>query len=296
MKTIIKTILCICILSISLPSAAQDSKDSTKVRKARADTVRAEEFTDAYLDTVNVGKTFKLNDYSMIGVEYGGSGNRMMFNPPKTQTTLYLLDTYGIYYIRCYKLFDGSPVIGSKIGLRYSHEGYKFKENKETGLTPDIEGAKQAVMEVVELPFMLHLHTDGPNYMVAADAGIYGGYRLSIERTGDYVRDAIAHSFLETDRRFDYGLNAGIGFGIVVSPFEFHVNANVRWSWNSIYDPDYYSKDYFRFAYPFDVIVTAGVYYHLSRRTGKNRAQLRQEAYEQVYHPKTNEDNNGQGR
>lgn len=282
MKTTLRTIFCISVLLCPLFLAAQEKDDTI--------------FTDAFLDSVKLDKKFKLNDYSMIGVEYGGSASRMMFNPPKTQTMLYHLDTYGLYYIRCYKLFDGSPVIGSKIGLRHGYEGYKFKENKETGMTPDIEGARQGVIEVVELPFMLHLHTDGPSYMVAADLGIYGGYRLGIERTGEYVRDEIANSFLDTDRRFDYGLNGGIGFGIVVSPFEFHVNANVRWSWNSIYDPDYYSKDYFRFAYPFDVIVTAGVYYHLSRRTGKNRAQLRQEAYERVYHPKTNEDNNGQGR
>lgn len=293
MRKFIRTIICTCLFLYPLSGAAQELADSAKVK---ADTLGRLEFTDEYLDTVKLNKKFKLNDYSMIGVEYGGTANRMMFNPTKTQTTLYLLDTYGIYYIRCYKLFDGSPVIGSKIGLRYSHEGYKFKENKETGVTPNIEGATQAAIDVVELPYMLHLHADGPNYMVAADAGIYGAYRLNIERTGEWVKDEVAHSFLETDRRFDYGLNAGIGFGIVVDPFEFHINANVRWSWNSIYDPDTYSKDYYRFAYPFDIVLTAGLYYHLSRRTGRNRAQLRHEAYEQVYHPVTNEDSVGQGR
>ena len=294
MKTILTAITSLCMLLCTFPLSAQKHKHPADSTKAKTDTLVT--FTDEYLDTVQVGKAFKLNDYSMIGVEYGGTANRMMFNPTKTQTTLYLLDTYGVYFIRCYKLFDGSPVVGSKIGLRYSHEGYKFKANKETGVTPDIEGATQAVMDVVELPFMLHLHTDGPHFMVAADAGIYGGYRLSIERTGDYVMDDLVHNFKDTDRRIDYGLNAGLGFGLVFDPFEFHVNANVRWSWNSIYDPDYASKDYYRFAYPFDVVVTAGLYYHLSRRSGKNRAQIRREAYEQVFHPLNNEDTGGQGR
>ena len=36
---------------------------------------------------------------------------------------------------------------------------------------------------------------------------------------------------------------------------------------------------------PFDVVVTAGVYFQLTRRTGRNKAQLRREAYQQVYNP-----------
>ena len=97
--------------------------------------------------------------------------------------------------------------------------------------------------------------------------------------------EAILNSFLETDRRLDYGICGGLGFGLVFDPVEFHINANLRYSWGTIYDPDYVSKDYYRFAYPFDVVVTAGVYFQLTRRTGRNKAQLRREAYQQVYNP-----------
>ncbi len=242
-------------------------------------------YSDIYLDTVQVNRVFEINDYSMIGVEYGVSFSRMSFNPPYTQSSLFSPNTFGIFYTRYGKMFAYLPYFGFKVGLRYSHEGYKFKENKDTQIVPNIEGATQAVMDVVEVPFMAHLHMDGLHYKVMADAGIYGGYRLNIKRTGDHVDEAILNSFKDTDRRFDYGICGGIGFGLVFDPLEFHINANVRYSWGTIYDPDYYSKDYYRFAYPFDVMVTAGVYFQLTRRTGRGKAQLRREAYRQVFNP-----------
>lgn len=242
-------------------------------------------YSDIYLDTVQVNRVFEINDYSMIGVEYGVSFSRMSFNPPYTQSSLFSPNTFGIFYTRYGKMFAYLPYFGLKVGLRYSHEGYKFKENKDTQIVPNIEGATQAVMDVVEVPFMAHLHMDGLHYKVMADAGIYGGYRLNIKRTGDHVDEAILNSFKDTDRRFDYGICGGIGFGLVFDPLEFHINANVRYSWGTIYDPDYYSKDYYRFAYPFDVMVTAGVYFQLTRRTGRGKAQLRREAYRQVFNP-----------
>lgn len=262
---------------------AQNPSDSTKA--ALADTLKADLYSDIYLDTVKVNRVFELNDYSMIGVEYGVSFSRMLFNPPQTQTNLFSPNTFGIFYTRYGKMFNYLPYFGFKVGLRYSHEGYKFKENKDTKTTYNIEGATEAIMDVAEVPLMAHLHLDGLHYKIMADAGIYGGYRLNIKRTGDGVDESIVNSFLDTDRRFDYGLCGGVGFGLVFDPFEFHFNVNVRYSWGTIYDPDYVSKDYYRFAYPFDIMATAGVYFQLTRRTGRGKAQLRREAYNQVYNP-----------
>ena len=262
---------------------AQNPSDSTKA--ALADTLKADLYSDIYLDTVKVNRVFELNDYSMIGVEYGVSFSRMLFNPPQTQTNLFSPNTFGIFYTRYGKMFNYLPYFGFKVGFRYSHEGYKFKENKDTKTTYNIEGATEAIMDVAEIPLMAHLHLDGLHYTIMADAGIYGGYRLNIKRTGDGVDESIVNSFLDTDRRFDYGLCGGVGFGLVFDPFEFHFNVNVRYSWGTIYDPDYVSKDYYRFAYPFDIMATAGVYFQLTRRTGRGKAQLRREAYNQVYNP-----------
>ena len=282
-----KYILSFFILLVGMTCRGQAPADSVKAGlPAVRDSLKATDaYSDIYLDTVQVNRVFEINDYSLIGFEYGVSFSRMSFNPPYTQSTLYSPNTFGVFYTRYGKMFAYLPYFGFKVGLRYSHEGYKFKENKDTKVTPTVEGATQAIMDVVEVPFMAHLHLDGLHYKVMAEAGIYGGYRMNIKRTGENVDESIMNSFLDTDRRFDYGICGGIGFGLVFDPLEFHINANVRYSWGTIYDPDYYSKDYYRFAYPFDVMVTAGVYFQLTRRTGRSKAQLKREAYQQVFNP-----------
>lgn len=242
-------------------------------------------YSPDYLDTVQVKKTFSINDYSLVGVEYGASLSRMSFNPPRLQTNLFAPNTFGIYITRYGKMFNYLPYFGFKAGIRYGHEGYKFKENKETKVMSDIEGATQALMEVVELPFMAHLHLDLLHFKLMADVGIYGGYRLSIDRIGEAVAEDIRRSFLETDNRWDYGLSAGLGFGLVFDPLEFHVNAGLRYSWATIYKPDHFHKDYYRYAYPLDLMLSAGLYFQLTKRTGKTKPQIRKEAYDQVYNP-----------
>ena len=241
-------------------------------------------------------KVFSLNDYTLIGVEYGASASKMQFNPSKTQTYMIAPGTFGIYMLRYGKLFDGSPNFGFKVGARYTHEGYQFKENKETGVTPNLEGANKAIIEYAEVPFMAHFHSDGLHFKVMADLGIYGGYRLSIERIGDRVQEEYRHSFMEWDKRLDYGITGGVGFGIVFDPFEFHVNGNVRYSWGTLYKPDYYSQYYYRFAYPLDFMLTAGLYFQITKRTGKTRGQIRREAYQEVYFPKNEADIDGESR
>ena len=241
-------------------------------------------------------KSFSLNDYLIFGVEYGASLSRMQFNPSKTQGNLFVPHTFGVYAVKYGKLFDGSPNFGLKGGVRYSHEGYQFKMNKETGITPTREGAEKAIIDIVEVPLMAHFHADGLHFKFMVDLGIYGGYRLGIERIGEYVREEIAHDFLEWDYRLDYGITGGVGFGLVFDPIEFHVNAGVRYSWGSLYRADYLSPDFYRFAYPLDFMLTTGVYFQITKRNGKTKGQIRREAYDQVYNPKTNGDFNGQGR
>ena len=263
-----------------LLSLALSAPGFSAALRAQPDSLR---YSDTYLDTVRIDRTFVLNDYPMIAFEYGGSLNRMNFSLAYKQQSFFVPEYFGVSFMRYGKMFGYMPYFGYKVGLYYGHEGYMFKEDKETHTVSTINGATKVVYDVVEMPFLTHMHYDFVHFKLMANVGLYGGYRLRIHRFGARVPEEIAESFLETDRRLDYGLQGGAGFALVFSPLEIHFNAALRYSWATIYDPDYYSPYYYRFAYPFDVMFSAGVCFQLGKRTGKTNKVLRKEAHDLVY-------------
>ena len=228
-----------------------------------------------------------INDYSLIGLNYGVTFSQMMFNPSASNQAWLFNPMYvSLTYTHYLKMFGYLPYFGYKIGLAYGKEGFKFKENKETGRITQVDGATQATIDIFEVPFMAHFHYDDLHFKIMVDAGMYGGYRRSIQRVGPNVTDDLRFNFSSTDRRPEYGLQGGAGIGFIFSPVEFHIEAMVRYSWSSIYQPDsspsIYNQYYYRFAYPLDVTIMAGVHIQLSKRTGRTNADLRKQAWEIV--------------
>ena len=243
-------------------------------------------FTNEYLDTVTIKKTSDINDYSMIGIHYGMGLSRVMWNPTQKQDMLLMPYNIGVTFTRHGKMFGYMPFFGFQIGLLYTQEGYQFKYNEERDYVYKVEGAEKAIMDVVEMPFMAHMHFDFWNMKILANIGCYAGYRLSIERfpgkTG-FVNPELQHSFKDTDRRLDYGIKGGVGFGFVFDPFEIHIQGMYKHSLGTLYDPYYSSEYYYRYAYPSNIIITAGIHYQLTKRTGRTRADIKKQAKEMVY-------------
>lgn len=242
--------------------------------------------TDEALDTINVRKELKLNDYAMIGVQYGAGLSQVMWNPTQKQDFVFIPYNIGVTFTKYGKMFGYMPFFGFQAGLFLTQEGYQFEYNEENKYTYKIEGAEKAIMDVIELPLLAHLHMDFWRMKIMADIGCYAGYRLSIQRfpgvTGSVSPD-VEFSFLDTDNRFDYGLKGGVGLGLVFDPVEIHIKAQYKHSFSSLYEPDHYSEYYYRFAYPSNIIVSAGVHFHLSKRTGSTKAELKKEAKRLVY-------------
>lgn len=232
--------------------------------------------------TVTVQNVADINDYDLIGINYGVTYSQMQFNPPLKQDWLFNPLYVSLTYTHYLKLFQYMPYFGYQIGIAYGKEGYRFTENKETHTIYKIEGATQAVMDVVEVPFLAHFHFDALHFKIMANAGLYGGYRRTITRTGPNVTPGLEKAFATTDRRPDYGLQGGAGIGFIFDPVEIHVNALLRYSWSSIYTPDsspsIYNQYYYRFAYPLDVNVMVGVYFQLTKRTGRTSKDLKRQA------------------
>lgn len=277
-------------LLLLIPAICTDAQDKAKkTRSQKVGTMVIDPIPDAILDTIEVKKKTFINDYSMIGFQYGAGLSQVIWNPSQKQEMLFMPYNIGIMYTRYGKMFGYMPYFGFQVGLFYGQEGYKFKKNDESGYTYTIQGADRAIFDVVELPFLSHMHIDFWKMKVMADIGFYVGYRLKIHRfpyNGEYYNDsyaAVQDSFIETDRRWDYGIKAGLGFGFIFDPIEIHLKAAYKHAFSSLYDPDHYSKYYYRFAYPSNIIVSVGVHFQLTKRTGKTKAQLKKEAKELVY-------------
>ena len=273
------------LFTILLMLVSVSGLHAQKQEKAELKTFQADTLTNEYLDTLNVRKALVVNDYSLIGVQYGVGLSSVMWNPPQEQSMLFVPVNFGVTYTRYGQMF-AMPYFAFKAGLFYAKEGYQFEYNEEYDWTYKVEGAEKAILEVVELPLLFQFHYDSWNFKIIAEVGCYGGYRLGIQRfpgkTGN-VRPELEYSFTETDRRLDYGLKGGVGLALVFDPLEFHITASYKHSLSSLYTPDHYSQYYYRFAYPSNIIVSAGVHYQLSKRTGKTKASLKKEAKAKVY-------------
>ena len=284
------------LLSPSLAQEKQKRLLPRLQRKEKAVKVQPEpRYPDSYLDTVNVNKKLLLNDYSMIGFEYGVSRNTQLFTPRFLSQPVFFPEYFGVTYTRYGKLI-GSPFVGFQIGAFYGHEGYEFKVDKETGGVFVLENATKVEMRYAEVPFMAVGHYDMPHFKLQLCIGPYAGYRLDIHRSGPFtIAPELVNGFTDYDHRFDYGLHGGVGFGLIFDPFEFQVNLRVRYSWSSLWEPDFNSEYYYRYAYPFDFMLTGGLHFHLTRRYGKTRAMLRREARNIVFNPQPAENENNPG-
>ena len=262
-------------------------KDSTLTLSLPEDTLSVglePVYSDEYLDTVDIKKKKVINDYSMIGVQYGIALNQMRFNPTKKQGMLMTPLNIGVMYTRYGKMFGYMPYFGFQTGLFYGQDGYVFKKDKETGeYTETVDGATKATYSYLEVPMLAHLHVDVWHLKLIVNGGFYGAYRTSVEREGERLDPEFTNKFHDYDRHFDYGIKGGAGIGLVLDPIEFHITATYRASLGTLYDPDYNSEYYYRFAYPSDIIISAGIHVQLTKRTGKTRAELRKEAKSSVY-------------
>ena len=241
--------------------------------------------TDSYLDSLTLSKRAKINDYWIVGVHGGVSIEHGFFNPPRVVNFYLNKPVYGFSITRYATMMNMFQNLGMELGFQHNYEGYNFKEHEMEGggtYRQNIDGAYEAYMEVPEVFMLTHGHFDvGQHFKMMMKAGIYGGYRMNITRIGPWVYDD-EFKFKDTDRRWSYGVQGGLGFGFMVDPFEFHLMAQIKWSWSSFYQPDVASPYYYRFAFPLDAAVTFGVYYQLTPRRGHTRSQLRQMAKKMV--------------
>jgi len=258
---------------------SKGKKLSNKEIKRMTDTLT---FDNLYLDTVVVKKKNLINDYSMVGVYYGAGVASAIYNPSRAVRFVFVPKNFGITYTRYGKMFNYMPYFGFQASLNYNTEGYRFKIDKDTNEPSYLEsGADKAFMTTLDGTMNAHCHVDFWKMKLIVNVGYYVGYRMSITRYRD--GEIISTDFNDYDRRFDYGVKGGVGFGFVFDPIELHIQAMYKHSFQNLYDPDYASEYYYRYANPYGVVVSAGIHVQLTKRTGKTTKQIKAEAKEAIF-------------
>lgn len=261
--------LFIFLLLLCSGAAARDKKPREKIIAQALDTMS---YSDEFLDTVNVRKALTINDYTLLGVHYGVGLNEISWTPSMEQKMLFTPVNVGVSWTRYGKMFGYMPYFGIQIGALYTKEGYRLEEGYK------VQGASTAIMQIIEMPVLAHMHYDFWKMKLMVNIGFYGAYRLSIQRIGDAVRDEYEYNFTETDYRWDYGIKGGAGFGFVFDPVEIHFNAWYKYGFGSLYKPNYYSEYYYRYATASNFVFTIGLHFQITKRIGKTNHELKKEA------------------
>ena len=275
----------VALVVATLPMTAQENRKKKSIDLEEEFFHLPDSVTDEWLDNAPLPKKAKINDYWLVGVHGGVSVEHGYYNPPRQVNFYFNKPVYGFSVTRYATMMNTFPVMGMEVGFQHNYEGYSFKEFESNGFTyrHDIDGAYEAYMEVPEVFMLTHAHMDmGQHAKILIKAGLCGGYRMNITRIGPRLGPEIVNSFQDTDNRWTYGVQGGLGFGLMFDPIEVHLGVQVKWGWSPFYQPDKYSPYYYRFAYPLDGAITLGVYYQLTKRRGHTRGSLRRMAREMV--------------
>ncbi len=252
------------------------------------------------IDTTFVKKYKVINDYSMLGVQYGVNMATGMMNPTKDFKMNILPVDVGILYTRYCKMFGYMPYFGFQGGVFFTQQAWEFSTDEDTEMpTYNLLGAYKAKMNVIEVPIAAHMHVDFWKMKLIVNIGVYGGYRLDIHRGYNDVqckpsdeRRQYADSFHFNERRFVYGIQGTGGIGFIFDPIEIHITASYKYDLSYIYKPNISSRTfvegennsnyYYTWTNMNNIVVGVGVHYQLSRRVGPTRRSLREEARRQV--------------
>lgn len=225
-----KTALIISLILLAFSAGAQDLDFITQL---------PDEFKD--IDTVPRPQQYK--SIHMLGVQYTFNISGVRANPSVNQKNIFTAKNFSILYTYYHALWDEMFNFGFEAGAKFGEEGY----------ASPLYGYGEKC-KIVEVPVLSQFKIDFSRLRILANIGPYVGYRLTTDKP---------EGFDKYDQRFDYGLIGGVGLGIVFKPFEIHIEGNYKWAFASMYHTNKYSDQYWMFAYPSNIMISVGLFYHL---------------------------------
>jgi hypothetical protein len=195
----------------------------------------------ATLDTVARPPQFK--SIHMLGVKYSYDICKVGASPSIGEDYYHSPVNYSLLYTYYHPLWDQLFVFGIQTGVKYGRQGY----------TSPYEGFGE-INKYVEIPLLSQFKIDFSIFRLLVDLGPYYTYRLDTDKEG---------GFDEFDIRNDYGVIGGAGLAIVLGPVELQLEGQYKYSLCSMYHTYKVSDQYWLFAYPRNIMISASLFFHL---------------------------------
>ena len=232
------------LLLASAPLLRAQAPDSTRTAVAAADEFSVigelkDDFAD--LDTLPAPKRFK--SLHMIGVRYSYDLCNVSSSPSIGESFLSCPLNFSLVFTYYHPLWDQLNLFGLQLGTKYGTMGYESQYSNWGEAVTYLKGFAGS-----------QLKFDFSRYRVLVNAGTYYAYKLATDKPA---------GFDEYDIRHDYGVYAGGGFAIVLGPVELQLEGNYQFSFCSMYHTNKYSDLYWITAYPRNLSLSAGLFFHL---------------------------------
>lgn len=198
-----------------------------------------DDFAD--IDTIPQAKKFK--SLHMVGLKYSYDLCTVQATPDIGQGYISSFKNFYLTYTYYHDLWDYINIFGLQMGVKYGEQGYSSEY-------PDWGERNR----IIEFPFLTQMHLDAGPMRFLIDLGPYYAYKLGTDRADGFDRYDIRH---------DYGIEGGAGIAFVFKPFEIQVEGIYKYSLCSMYHTNKYSDLYWVLAYPRNIMISAGLYFHL---------------------------------
>lgn len=149
---------------------------------------------------------------------------------------------------------------GLQVELNYMHRGWR-----ETIDSLSVHYTRS--LHYIELPFLFHLYFGGRTHRAFINAGPQIGWCIADKQKGTQ-HPAYTQQYTPIDRRFDYGIAAGLGYmARTASAGTFQLEARFNYSLSNLFNN--HKSDFFAQSHPMDLSLNIGYLWEFKNNAHK---------------------------
>ncbi len=225
-----------------------------------------EEAEEAYLKEFDLysfkdaGTKVKDSSYlyqHIIGVKGGFGMSNVAFSQSGSHKG-FSTQAYGIYYTYLHSMLGNIPIFGIQLGLENTEFGYTHvtKIDEET-FSEDEQRYSTADFQMLAI-----FRFDTKRVRFSLGAGGYGSYIYDTD-----LPDGIP----STTNKAGFGIIGQGGVAIKFHPIEIVLEASYKYGLTHFLDPQIYSKDYWLYTHPNQLLFSVGLQYNLGGKYFKKK-------------------------